>query len=219
LALEHRFGKGRIVTFLTSCGTAWTNWPRIPDAFVPIQLQLATYLAEGRQTLNVKTVGEPLVISLDAAAYTPQVEIHPPDGTRVPLTVGLKNPASDVPPATDSGQKLVYEELYKNTDEPGVYALVVKRQDVGEETRRYAYNASAAESRLMLAPTDAIKRRLGPDVKAQIQEVGDFNWVRGEETTREIHDYVLAILLVILLAEQAMALRLSYHPKPAEVRA
>lgn len=219
LAIEHRFGKGRVVTFMTACGTAWTNWPRIPDAFVPIQLQLATYLAEGHQTLNVRTVGEPLVISLDAAAYAPQVEIHPPDGTRVPLTVGLKQPAAGASPSAEPGQKLVYEELYKNTDEPGVYSLIVKRQDAGEETRRFAYNASEAESRLALAATDSIKRRLGPDVKAQIQEVGDFNWVRGEETTREIHDYVLAILLIILLAEQAMALRLSYHPKPAEVRA
>ena len=47
----------------------------------------------------------------------------------------------------------------------------------------------------------------------QIQEAGDFNWVHGEESTREIHDYVLMALLIILLAEQAMALRLSYHPK------
>ncbi|MBI3860383.1 MAG: BatA domain-containing protein [Planctomycetia bacterium] len=219
LAVEHRFGKGRVVTFFVSCGTAWTNWPRIPDAFVPIQLQLATYLAEGRQPLDVKTVGEPLVISLDAATYAPQVEIHPPDGTRVPLTVGLKKPATSTPPEGAGDQKLLYEEAYANTDQPGVYALVVKRQDAGEETRRYAYNASEAESRLALATTDAIKRKLGPDVAAQIQEVGDFNWVRGEETTREIHDYVLAILLIILLAEQAMALRLSYHPKPAEVQA
>jgi hypothetical protein len=221
LALEHQFGKGRIVTFMTACGTNWTNWPRIPDAFVPIQLQLATYLAEGHQTLNVFTVGEPLVISLDAAAYAPQVEIHQPDGTRIPLTVGLKNPQSpeNTSPTPEPGQKLFYEELYKNTDEPGVYSLVVKRQDSGEETRRYAFNASSAESRLALVPSETIKRKLGPDVTAQIQEVGDFNWVRGEETTREIHDYVLVILLVILLAEQAMALRLSNHPKTGEVRA
>src|SRR5579872_7005125 len=91
LMLEHRLGKGRIVTCLTTCGTLWNNWPRIPDAFVPIQLQLATHLAQGHQVLNLKTVGEPLVISLDAAVYSPQVEIHPPDGSRVPVTIGFKN--------------------------------------------------------------------------------------------------------------------------------
>jgi isopentenyldiphosphate isomerase len=95
-----------------------------------------------------------------------------------------------------------------------VYGLRVKRQDSGEETRRYAYNVSNAESRLKLTTSEIIKNRVLRDVKVQIQEVGDFNWVHGEESTREIHDYVLMLLLVILLAEQAMALRLSYHPKP-----
>lgn len=238
LMLEHRFGKGKVVTCLTACGTAWNNWPRIPDAFVPIQLQMAMYLAQGHQVLNRKTVGEPLVISLDAALYSPQVEIRPPDGSRVALTVGVRNPAAGAPPSEakseeggaksdtpaksgtpagqdDPSQKVVYEESYKNTDEPGVYSLLVKRQDAGEETRRYSYNVSDAESRLKLTTTEFIKRRLGPEVKVQVQEVGDFNWVHGEESTREIHDYVLMALLVILLAEQAMALRLSYHPKTA----
>jgi hypothetical protein len=241
--LEHRLGKGRIVTCLTSCGTIWNNWPRIPGVFVPIQLQLATHLAQGHQVLNLKTVGEPLVISLDAAVYSPQVEIHPPDGSRVPLTLGLKNaPAS--PGTTEAapqgagpqesaklesgqieagkiepGQTLVYEELYRNTDAPGVYGAILKRQDSGEETRRYSFNVADEESRLKLTTTELIKRRLGPDVKVQIQEVGDFNWVHGEESTREIHDYVLMLVLVLLLCEQAMALRLSYHPKTAGGRA
>ena len=46
LMLEHRMGKGKIVACLTACGTAWTNWPRIPDAFVPVQLQMAAFLAQ-----------------------------------------------------------------------------------------------------------------------------------------------------------------------------
>jgi hypothetical protein len=232
LMLEHRLGRGRIVTCLTAVGTRWNNWPLIHAVFVPVQLQLATYLAEGHQVLNLKTAGEPLVISLDAAIYSPQVEIHPPDGSRVPLTVGLKKttaaPQTGEPSPKDSapkeagsaepekiepGQKLVYEELYRNTDSPGVYGVILKRQDAGEETRRYSYNVGEAESRLMLTTTESIKRRLGPDVKAQIQEVGDFNWVHGEESTREIHDYVLVLVLILLLCEQAMALRLSYHPK------
>ena len=231
LMFEHRFGKGRVITCLTACGAAWTNWPRIPDAFVPMQLQMATRLAEGHQALNLKTVGDPLVISLDAAIYSPQAEIHPPAGSRVPLTIGLKTPGSiPTSPATsfpgagdtatsNTAPQLVYEEFYKNTDEPGIYSLLLKRNDGGDETRRYAYNVAAGESRLKLTTAEFIRRRLGPEVKVQIQEVGEFNWVHGEESTQEIHDYVLMALLVILLAEQMMALRLSYHPKVAGARA
>jgi hypothetical protein len=218
LMIEHRLGKGKIITCLTACGVSWTNWPQIGGLFVPIQLQMATHLAQGRQALNLKTVGEPLLIALDAATYSPQVEIHPPDGGRIPLTTGVRSSGAPQT-ANDLSQKFVYEESYKNTDEPGVYTLLVARHDSGEETRRYAFNVSDAESRLKLASTELIKRRLGPDVGVQIQEVGDFNWVHGEESTREIRDYVLMLLLVILLAEQAMALRLSYHPKGEGTRA
>src|SRR5258708_11177873 len=116
--------------------------------------------------------------------------MHPPDGSRVPLTVGVGNSG---PPQTanDRSEKVVYEESYKNTDEPGVYSLRLARHDSGDETRRFAFNVSDAESRLKLASTDLIKRRLGPDLGVQIQEVGDFNWVHGEESTPEIRDYTL----------------------------
>jgi hypothetical protein len=141
------------------------------------------------------------------------------------LTVGLKNAPAALGDSVqkdsgqaelgqkEPGQKLVYEELYRNTDAPGVYGVILKRQDSSEETQRFSFNVSDAESRLKLTTTELMKRRLGPDVKVQIQEVGDFNWVHGEESTREVHDYVLMLLLVLLLGEQAIALRLSYHPK------
>jgi len=215
LMLEHRLGKGRIITCLTACGDlSWNNWPRIPDAFVPVQLQLATYLAEGRRTLQQRTVGEPLTISLAASAYAPQVEIRPPDGNRVLLTAGIKTP-TDAVPAVQTPAGLEYEESFRNTDQPGDYALVLKRAEGGEEVRHYAYNVADAESRLQLATSDSIRRRLGPEVNAQIQEFGNLLWVHAEDTSHEIHDYVLLLLLVVLLGEQALALRLSYHPRPA----
>ena len=220
LLLEHRLGKGRIITCLTACGVSWTNWPQIAGLFVPIQLQMATHLAQGRQALNLKTVGEPLAIALDAATYSPQIEIRPPDGSRVSLTTSVRNPGNSGGDTgdragNDRSSKVVYEESYRNTDEPGVYSLLLWHHDSAEETRRYAFNVSDVESRLALASTEMIRRRLGPDAKARIQEVGDFTWVHGAQSTREIRDYVLMLLLVILLAEQAMALRLSYHPKEA----
>jgi hypothetical protein len=199
---------------------SWTNWPQIAGLFVPIQLQMATHLAQGRQALNLKTVGEPLAIALDAATYSPQIEIRPPDGSRVSLTTSVRNPGNSGGDTgdragNDRSSKVVYEESYRNTDEPGVYSLLLWHHDSAEETRRYAFNVSDVESRLALASTEMIRRRLGPDAKARIQEVGDFTWVHGAQSTREIRDYVLMLLLVILLAEQAMALRLSYHPKEA----
>jgi hypothetical protein len=225
LVLEHKFGKGTILTCLTSLGTGWNNWPRIPPTFVSMQLEIARRIARSEQSLEHKLVGEPLVISLDAAAYSPTVEVRPPDGTRLEMTLGFRQSSAegavrdaappDAPPPAATSR---YEDTYRKTDEPGLYALTLKRQDTTRETRRFAFNVPESESRLKLAGTDLIRRRLEPDSKVRIQEPGDFTWVHGEQTTHEIHDAVLIFLLVVLLGEQALALKLSYHPKPAGIR-
>ncbi|MSR56145.1 MAG: hypothetical protein EXS05_00490 [Planctomycetaceae bacterium] len=234
LIFEHRLGKGTIVTCLTSLGTSWNNWPRIPPSFVSMQLETAKHVARSDRSLVRKLVGEPIVISLAAAEYLPQVEIRPPDGGRVPIALGIRQPVAapaDTPPGAAAGEgpspafpspdnratdgSIKYEDIYRKTDEPGLYTLTLKRQNAGTETRRFAYNVPEAESRLKLATTELIQRRLGPGLSVQIQEPGDFSWVKGQESTRELHDFVLMFLMVLLLAEQALALRLSYHPKPA----
>jgi hypothetical protein len=227
LLLEHRFGQGTIFTSLTALGDPWNNWPRLAEPFVAMQLEAAKYIARRLRTLERKVVGEPIVLTLDAAAYSPQVEVLPPDGSRIPLTLGVRSPASgSAPPASsqagspasESAGSAKYEDSYRQTDSPGLYALRLKRQDATEETRRFAFNVPEAESPLKLATTDLIQRRLGPDVRARIQEPGDFAWVQGKEGTRDLQDVVLIFLAVLLLAEQAFALRLSYHPESKGVR-
>jgi hypothetical protein len=49
----------------------------------------------------------------------------------------------------------------------------------------------------------------------QIQDYGQFDWIQGKQDGQEIRDIVLATLVVILLIEQLLALRLSFHPKTA----
>ena len=96
-----------------------------------------------------------------------------------------------------------------------MYSVTLKRLDGTEETRRYAYNVPESESFLELATNERLRERVGTDVKLLIQEVGDFDWVHGEQAGQEIHDFVLILLLAFLLCEQLLALRLSYHPKTA----
>jgi Aerotolerance regulator N-terminal/CARDB len=215
LMLEHQLGKGRILTCLTALGTTWNNWPLIPPTFVSMQLEAAKYIARSERSLERKLVGEPIVISLDGAAYSPQVEIRPPGGSRIPLSLGIR--PSD--PSTSANAALRYEDAWRQTDEPGLYTLVTRRQDATEESKRFAYNVPDSESRLNLATTEIVQRRLGPGTHARIQEPGDFSWVQGEPTSRDIDDYVLILLLALLLGEQALALRLSYHPPSAGARA
>jgi hypothetical protein len=45
-----------------------------------------------------------------------------------------------------------------------------------------------------------------------IQEPGQFAWLQGQEAGSEIRQGLLWILLALLLLEQLLAYRLSYHP-------
>ncbi|HTI50374.1 MAG TPA: BatA domain-containing protein, partial [Planctomycetaceae bacterium] len=67
LLLEHRFGKGTVFTSLTSLGDPWNNWPRLAEPFVAMQLEVAKHIARRLRTLERKVVGEPIVLTLDAA--------------------------------------------------------------------------------------------------------------------------------------------------------
>jgi hypothetical protein len=217
LFIEHNYGKGRVVTCLTSCGSTWNNWPRIPPGFVSLQLELAKYVARGERQLDQRTVGEPIRFALDASTYSPRVEIRPPGTARIGMTLGLGpgNGATEAPPGGASSNPR-FEDEFRDTDAPGIYSVLLKRSDNSDEIRRYAYNVSESESALQVGPTELLRRRLGPESHAQIQEFGEFGWIHGEETTREIHDFVLVVLLVVLLFEQMLALRLSFHPKPVK---
>lgn len=221
LLIEHRLGKGTILTCLTSLGTTWNNLPLEPPVFVSMQLETARYLARSDRQDERKIVGEPLLISLDAAGWSPTVEIVPPDGSRVPLTLGTRavDANASAPGAIASASTAFYEDVYRRTGEPGVYAMQLKRQDGGEEVRRIAFNVPTSESELELATDEAIAARIGPGTSVAIQSAGDFGWVHAEETGREVHDYVLMGLLVLLLCEQLLSLKLGYHPKPARVAA
>lgn len=218
LFLEHRFGKGTIITCLTSCDTAWNNWPRNPS-FVVMQLELERHIARGDHALDLRIVGEPIRIALDAATYSPNVEIRLPDATseRVTAVIDAKKQATPGSSATASAAQFVDE--FRSTDAPGLYALALKRLDGGDEVQRFAYNVPESESFLELATNERLRERVGTDVPLLIQEVGDFDWVHGEQAGQEIHDFVLFLLLAFLVCEQLLALRLSYHPKPNEVRA
>ncbi len=225
LFLEQRLGNGTVVACLTSCGPSWNNWPLNPS-YVVTQLDLEKYIARRENSQDHRIVGDPIQIVLDAAQFSPVVEIRRADGATEKLTAVIApaktqpaaasgNPAASAGRPTPAAQ---FADEYRNTDSPGVYAIVRKRLDGGEDTLRYAYNVPESESELNLTTDDQIKSRLGPDTPVQIQQVGNFSWIHGEESGQEIQDAVLYFLLACLVFEQVLALKLSYHPRLAGAR-
>ena len=234
LFLEHSFGKGKIITCLTTAQPDWNNWAT-DNSFVVVQLELVKYLARTDHNPERRLVGEPIALSLDPAEYSDFVEIFAPGAegdrtTRLQASPEVRgtDPANDKTnqttsgiskeprkPTLDSGNSdkpLRLSALFRDTDEPGVYTIRLLRQSQVSEDRLIAYNLAASEGDLALASTADLKKRLGSATGVSIQEFGQLDWVQGRESGAEIRQWLLWALLALLIAEQALAYRLSYHP-------
>ena len=234
LFLEHSFGKGRVITCLTTAQPDWNNWAT-DNSFVVVQLELVKYLARTDHNPERRLVGEPIVLSLDPAEYSDSVEILTPgdEGDRTtrlqaspeardtgraienasPITSGIPTDGAKHSLDVGSNEKpLRLSAIYRDTDEPGVYTIRLLRQSQVSEDRLIAYNPAASEGDLTLASTVDLKKRLGNQTGVSIQEFGQLDWVEGRESGAEIRQWLLWALLTLLILEQALAYRLSYHP-------
>uniref|UniRef100_A0A7C4LN93 Aerotolerance regulator N-terminal domain-containing protein n=1 Tax=Schlesneria paludicola TaxID=360056 RepID=A0A7C4LN93_9PLAN len=225
LVVEQPLGAGRVVACLTTADPPWNDWARNPS-FVVFQLDLLKYLARRDRALPLRTVGEPIHLALDPAAYTETVEIVSPslDGERTtrllasPADDGSLSAASPAPPVPPSGKPSAGVRLvatFRETDLPGIYGVRLLNQAQQTETRLLAYNVLPAEGDLELATTANLRKRLGAGNGVQIQEPGQFQWLQGDEAGSEVRSFLLWSLLVLLVVEQWFAYRLSYHPAAA----
>ncbi len=206
--LEHAFGKGRIITCMTTCGVRWTDWPRNPS-YVLLQLELEQYVARNVGTTSQRLVGEPIEIVLDPAVYRSQLEIRPPDATGIVRLTAVVPKANGEQPAPSAETRLM--ETYRDTGLPGIYTVVRFKQDESPDPQLLAYNVPVVESELELASTEQIRQRLGGGTQIRVQEFGDFDWIQGRQAGQEVRDFLLILILTVLLVEQWLAMRLSFH--------
>jgi hypothetical protein len=215
--LEQDYGKGKIITCLTSCGVDWTTWPR-SASYVPLQLELQQYLTRPKTSDHGPyLVGQPIDIVLDPTLYKDQLEIRPPDATAiVRLSAARAKTDQDLPGAAANSQ---FQETFRNTDDPGIYTIRRFKTDNSEDPEILAFNVPTAESELVLAETSEMQQRLGSGSRIKIQEFGDFSWIKSRQAGQEIREMLLYLILAVLLIEQLLAMRLSYHLNATSPRA
>ncbi len=109
---------------------------------------------------------------------------------------------------------------YTDTDEPGVYKVATAPTGGGTlEQTWYAVNAPPAESRLQLAEAVTLRQQFEGALNVTVRDPGELSWLRVQEAGREARLLLLGLLAALLIGEQALAYRLSYHPRtPAGVR-
>ncbi len=208
--VEHRFGNGRVVTFLSSCGPSWNNWPQNPS-FVILQLELQKYLAEATESQPGRITGTPIRVAVD---YTTDEEVRvqiPREGGGEMIRTRLQ-PVGAEDDGAETLERTNAEFTHADTDLPGIYMVTLVHRDNTDEAERLTYNYPVAEeSDLSLAATESIRSRIGSDVLVHVHDVGETGWIDGEEAGQELRNWLLGLLLLILFAEQLLAMRLSFH--------
>lgn len=208
---ESRFGDGAIFICLTSCGPTWNNWARYPS-FVPMMLDLEKYLARKDRVLERRSVGEAIELSLDPTEFLEEVEIIGPESSGSPTTRLKAAPpqSGSTGNASPDPASVRLAATFRDTDSPGVYRVRLIDQNQTPVERWVTFNVPNDESELQLADNKLLRKQLeGVDV--EIQEPGSFTWIAGREAGQEVRFWLLVILVMACVCEQALAHRLSYH--------
>ncbi len=245
LILEHRYGTdgGRIVTFLTAAGplelparpgetvSTWNNWAVGPGAagtFAIVQIESQKLIGRTDRLPESKTVGEPIVRTFDPGLYRADIEITSPDN-RVTQLKALPveqepdaegtSPAGGAEAASGETAGGLLRSVFAETHQPGVYEVRMTRQDGTDVTSLVAVNVPVAESRLTLATDSELLRELGNVENVEIRSVGADQWLVTDDAGNEMRIPMIVALLALLILEQFLSYRFSYHPQtsPAPV--
>lgn len=238
LLLEHTWGpkQSRIVTCLTAAGPLplppvagqpellWNNWASDENAaisYLVLQLELQTLIGRKDRVPPQQTVGEPIVRTFNPAEFRAELEIVTPDNRVTQLQAtpveaaapegAERADAASGPPAASSVRPL--RAVFRDTDAPGVYSVRMTRQDGVQQTSLIAFNVPPEESRLTIASDEQLRRLLGETTQVEIRSAEAAEWLSAETPGNELRLPLLIGLLVLLLFEQYLSYRFSYHPQ------
>ncbi len=189
--VERSFGKGRVILFASSADLEWNDWAKSPS-YVVAMVQTARHLARSADTCHV-LVGEPLVVTTDPRWDSSNVTIRTPD---YPVE----------PEQSVSGSKSATHDAlaWSQTDNVGLYQMNFTRSDGSREARVFGVNPDPRESNLRSCNETELRRRAG-GVRFEFIHNLDAVVSGHEEGRNEIWPLILVLLVVVLLAELALA--------------
>jgi hypothetical protein len=232
LVVARQYGKGKILACLTPAGTlsGWNDWGAgSPVSWTyPILLRdLQRYLVS-ESASRVVTPEANVRLEFDADAYEdgvvgkfqPQPDLATRKGDEMPKAQELTGLKLDQD-AKDSKLKVF---TFRDARRPGVYTFEFTPLDKAKpvEVRSYAFNIDTTrESDLKRAPQEQLlpKRESKDPRAAQVTLLspGDpISQFKEREPDASESPWLYLLFIILLVAEQAMAVHLSFHLKPGE---
>jgi hypothetical protein len=241
LVVANSYGSGKVVAFLTTAGTQtkWNDWGggSFGSATYPVFIMdLQRYLVREGEGLNRKVGTEPVVLEFDSQLYDPNVTLRIKPQKPKPPPKKDGDGAAPAPDAPRQEEKVnltmksvkdrenVIALRYESFKVPGVYTFEVKPlPGAGDkavaQSRAYAFNIDAEnESDLKRASTakllrDKAEAKSGKG-KIAVKSPGDKEEiVKEKKPDASEMPWIFLLILAALIAEQAMAVHLSFHLK------
>lgn len=235
VGFEHSLGNGRILTFLTGAGRRWSNWPVAPAApgYVVMHLLTHQYLQKPVNSIQLRELAEPLQLQWPAAEFTDSVELYLPETGLddepaadtfarlqatpvIPAVTTPGNPTSTPDPTpANAGNNSLLSLTIPQASRPGLYRIRRFRPDGALYDLTVALNVAPSESPLAIA--DPARIISGPELDhVRLLNADSATALGGSAAGRELRWILLALLAFVLIAEQLVSLRLSYHPEAAQ---
>ncbi len=201
LMVEKPTGRGHVLAVLTTAGPAWNNWCR--NGTWPASLLLMQdYVSRGRVNDPTQRAGQPIRIGQDPGDFQPDYQI--------------------VTPGNEPGERLVWQKTLavnagndarisaSESTQPGVYEIWRRDLTGATQLDRWAVNVDVTESEPRLidrAQMTALTQH--PRLGATTWQ--DFQPALQRNRSGSLVRILLAGLVLVLTAEQILALLNSYH--------
>jgi hypothetical protein len=236
LVIASQFGKGRVVAFLTTAGRNWCDWAGgslASPTYPVVMLELQKFLTSGGGETD-RIIGTPLAVELDSSRYDAkmrsfyQSEVRDNAGGKTPANQAAGNTPGlillgEQLGSTASGRvSFVFNGSWKNG--PGLYLFELAR--LGEdgnpgglsktEQKAYVFNVDPREGDLRRAARDDLERVSPGAVKLRNLGSGWATELANRQNDLSESPWFYLVFLMILVAEQALAVRLSYHVKGSQ---
>jgi hypothetical protein len=224
LYFARQYGRGRVTVITTTAGEQWTDWASVPPgnvSFGPMMKELATYLSGGGTEEN-RSVGETFAVAVPNTKYRAAVSRsfvgHDPEKAA--------KGGPDAAPIVDLGSQTMeaakldqFSLNFSETAKPGGYLLGLTqlRTQGGDTVDAPEYRAAAFN---IDARREGDLRRTGSDDLAQyapgagVHSPAETEWLEGlKNKSKDLSEYgsLFLVLLLLLIFEQALAVKLSYH--------
>jgi hypothetical protein len=239
LYIAKQYGVGRVVACTTAAGSSWNDLEGLSlSHYPPLMMSLLRYLASASTDVNL-VLGTPYEYRFRATQYSDRAKKWrmTPQEPRAGAQPG--SPAREFDPLgeqvmekrTNSATKEQELRLpFSDGKEPGVYVFEFSEQRLSSDSkgegpqyrseyRALAYNIDARnEGDLRRASRDDLTRTTAARKIVNKREDDDAiaEFIVDKKPDLSESPWLYLTLLLVLIAEQAMAVRLSFHTRPAE---